>query len=145
MSSVMLLSLFAASVLSGLVPVVNAEALALGSALLAPAELGLVIAIVVTVGQVAGKLVLYRGGRGLGGSTTLRRSRWATEMMARLASRPRLFRWTLFASASTGLPPLYGMSVAAGTLRLPIREFLALCLVGRFLRFYVLVLIPRAF
>ena len=143
MSTVMLLSLLAASVLSSLVPVVNAEALALGSALVAPAEMGLLIAVVITVGQVAGKLVLYRGGRGLGGSTAFRGSRRAAEMVERLASRPRLLRWTLFASASTGLPPLYVMSVAAGTMRLPIRTFLALCLAGRFIRFYVLVLIPR--
>jgi membrane protein YqaA with SNARE-associated domain len=143
MSSAMLLSLFAASVVSSLVPVVNAEALALGSALVAPAGMGLTIALVIAGGQVMGKVVLYRGGRGLGGSTTVGGSRRASEMAERLASRPKLLRWTFFASACTGLPPLYVMAVVAGALRLPVRTFLALCLTGRFLRFYVLVLIPR--
>jgi len=143
MSCAMLLSLLAASVVSSLVPVVNAEALALGSALVAAPGAGLVIAVVVTVGQVAGKLVLYRGGRGLGGSATVRDSTRATAMVGRFASRPGLLRWTFFASACAGLPPLYLMAVVAGALRLPVRTFLALCLTGRFLRFYLIVLIPR--
>ena len=45
----------------------------------------------------------------------------------------------LFASASVGFPPLYVIAVLAGQLRVNIWLFVSTCLVGRYLRFLVLL------
>lgn len=138
----MLFSLFAASVLSSLVPVVNAEALVLGSVLAAPPALTLLIVVVVTAGQVLGKVVLYRGGMGLVEARNVEKSRRARVLTERLRSHPRALQLVLFASASVGLPPLYLMAVVAGAARLPLWSFAVLCVAGRFVRFYALALVP---
>jgi len=49
----------------------------------------------------------------------------------------------VFASALTGVPPFYAVSVAAGVVRFHFPRFLALALVGRVLRFTAVFLIPR--
>ncbi len=141
-SILMLLSLFAASVVSSLIPLVNAEALVVGAVLAAPPAFTLIIAMVVTAGQVAGKVVLFRGGAGLTASKMVGESERAKSMARRLEARPGALRATLFASAAVGLPPLYLMAVVAGAARLPIWSFTALCLTGRFMRFYAIALVP---
>lgn len=50
----------------------------------------------------------------------------------------------VFASALTGLPPLYVVSVAAGLGRFPLARFVALTLLGRLLRFAFVFLVPQA-
>ena len=49
------------------------------------------------------------------------------------------------ASAVTGLPPFYAISVAAGVLRLRFVLFFALGLAGRTLRFAAVFVVPRLF
>ena len=141
----LLLSLFAASVVSSLVPVVNAEALLIGSVLAAPPALTLLIVSVVAIGSVVGKIVLYRGGRSLGASKRVEGAGRTRALVERLEARPVALRATLLASAAVGLPPLYAMAVVSGVVRLPVRSFIALCLTGRFARFYALALVPGLF
>jgi membrane protein YqaA with SNARE-associated domain len=50
----------------------------------------------------------------------------------------------MFASAFSGWPPFYLVSLAAGTLRQPFAPFFAAGFAGRFLRFGLLVLLPQA-
>ena len=45
----------------------------------------------------------------------------------------------LFASASLGFPPLYVMAVLAGQLRVNLWLFVSTCLVGRYIRFLVIL------
>jgi len=142
MTLLMLLSLFAAAVVSGLVPVVNAEALLLASVIAAPPAFTLLIVTVVVVGQVVAKIALYRGALGLADSKTAKSSDRARVLVERLRSRPNALRATLFASASLGLPPLYVMTLVAGAARLPLGVFVVLCTTGRFARFYALALVP---
>ena len=139
---VMLFSLFAASVLGSLVPVVNTEALVVGAVLVAAPALTLLIVVVVTAGQVVGKVVLYRGGMGLMPAGDDEKSGRARKLIERLRYRPRELRLMLFASALVGLPPLYLMAVVAGAARLPLWSFAAVCVAGRFVRFYALALVP---
>jgi membrane protein YqaA with SNARE-associated domain len=138
----MLFSLLAASVVSSLVPAVNAEALVVASVLAAPPALTLLIVVVVTAGQVLGKVVLYRGGLGITRVSTAKKSRRARGLVERLRARPGELRLMLLASASVGLPPLYLMAVVAGAAGLPLGSFAVLCVVGRFARFYALALVP---
>jgi membrane protein YqaA with SNARE-associated domain len=42
-----------------------------------------------------------------------------------------------------GVPPLYAVAVAAGTLRLGLPTFVALGFLGRLLRFAAILLLPR--
>lgn len=137
----MFMGLLGASVVSSLVPVVNAEALLLAAVFAAPA-LTLPIVAIVAGGQVVGKIVLYRGGSGLHRLGKPRAEGRIQRLTERLGARPGALRITLLVSAVVGLPPLYAMAVVCGAARLPMRQFVGLCLVGRLARFYSLALVP---
>lgn len=136
--------LFLACVVSGIVPVVNAELLVAGAVVAAP-ELGLpLVAAVSAGGQMVTKTLLF--------------------LLARLApdrlpdrARPVLARATdavqarggaagslVLVSASVGVPPFYGVSLAGGALGMRLRAFLFYGTVGRFVRFGVLAWAARS-
>lgn len=79
-----LVSLFGGAVVSSLVPLVNAEAIVLATALTVPPELALLVALAVALGQVTGKVVLYYGGKGIGRLATSGKSPRALAMARRL-------------------------------------------------------------
>ena len=137
-----LVSLFGGAVVSSLVPLVNAEAIVLATALTVPPELALLVALAVALGQVTGKVVLYYSGKGIGRLATSGESPRAVAMARRLRGKQGRLRLTFFASASVGLPPLYIMASVAGLARMPMPTFLSLCFIGRFIRFYALFLVP---
>lgn len=140
-----LTSLLGASVVSGLVPLVNAEALVVGAAIAAPPGLATAVAFTGALGQMIAKLVLYGGGRGAGAVAHKKAEGRARAMANRLESRPLALGGFYFASASVGLPPLYLMSIVAGLARMSLWTFLILGMTGRFLRFWLLALIPGWF
>ena len=131
---------------SALLPFVNIEAYlaAVGAAV---RHVGVwEVAAAAAIGQTAGKVVLYYAAdwamrlpwiRRKMASPTWARSyeRWQTWIDA----HPRGTVALLFASASAGFPPLYVMAVLAGQLRVNIWLFVSTCLVGRYLRFLVLL------
>jgi membrane protein YqaA with SNARE-associated domain len=139
-----LLALLGSSVASALVPVVNAEALVLVAAAAVPHELVAVVATMGAAGQMAGKVVLYRGGRGVGVRASARSGR-AAETAARLRDRPGALTLLYFLSAVLGLPPFYLMSLVAGIASLQFGVFLVLGFLGRFIRFYALAAVPGLF
>jgi membrane protein YqaA with SNARE-associated domain len=49
----------------------------------------------------------------------------------------------IFISSSTGFPPFFFVSVAAGLLRVPLPSFIVFGAAGRFLRFTVAVFLPQ--
>ena len=49
----------------------------------------------------------------------------------------------ILASSSLGIPPFYAMSLLAGALGWRFDRFLAMGLLGRFLRFEAVLLLPR--
>ena len=136
----LLATLFVGSLVSSLIPLVNAEALVMATALAVPSEQGLLVVASVTLGQVAGKVVLYRGGEGIGNAAVSGKSQRAHAMARRLEGKQGRLPLAFFASASIGLPPLYIMALVAGIARMPMPTFLGLCFVGRFIRFYGLFL-----
>ena len=106
----------------------------------------MVVAGAAAVGQTAGKVLLYYAAdwaMNLPGS----RRRWPRRSGRRptsagrsgSTSHPGQTAALLFASASLGFPPLYVMAVLAGQLRVNIWLFVGTCLVGRYIRFLVLV------
>jgi membrane protein YqaA with SNARE-associated domain len=150
---------------SGLVPVVNAEAL-LTAATAGNPDLWLAIAASVTVGQCAAKVLIYVAAREgpqrlrpdgrvgqllarvrshAGNRVRTRRSETpgATTLkaklqprrLAELLGRPVPGTSVVLLSAAVGVPPLAAVSVLAGTARLRLPLFVGACLVGRLARF----------
>ncbi|GAB95541.1 membrane protein YqaA with SNARE-associated domain [Kineosphaera limosa] len=141
-----LLATFAVCVLSAIVPVVNAEVYLVGlRGVLSPESLWLT-ALAAGAGQAVGKLVWYAAGwRSMESAWVQRKldvgtrrrdyDRWRHAFEA----RPLLSRVTFFASASLGLPPLLIVALLAGQLRLPLRWVFPMVLIGRTLRFAVVL------
>ncbi|GAB2484629.1 hypothetical protein GCM10027063_28240 [Promicromonospora xylanilytica] len=105
-----------------------------------------VLAAVAAAGQVAGKLLWYWAGAGTTRLPWLRRKLEAPKVSAamtrwrdRTDGRPVYTGLVLLASAFAGLPPFMLMSVVAGVLRVRMWLFVGTGLVGRFLRFWIVL------
>ena len=134
-------SVMGASIASALVPLINIEAILVVSVSQAPGQLwGLLVA--ATIGQMLGKIVWYYLGASSLHWEWVRRRAEKPKNAARLETwrarthdRPVLTGGLVFLSAFTGFPPFAVLSVLAGQLRMSLTLFLALGLVGRWLRF----------
>ena len=124
-------------VASALLPLVNAEAYGMLTATRSHAWLAVLLVLALAVGQTAGKLVLFESARRGAG-------RWTGRWSAKLADSRWAGRATgpavVLGSATLGLPPLAIVSLAAGAAGQTRWTFGVLCLVGRSVRFAVLVL-----
>ncbi len=144
-----LVTTFVVALVSAVIPLVNLEAYLVGVSvtLQVPA---LATALVAATGQMLGKIIFWVAGAGL-----LQLERFARHGTARGRWQQRIERilewcrqhtWgpslVTVASALSGLPPFAVWSVLAGTIRMRLWLFLALGLVGRFVRFYLVLLAP---
>lgn len=132
---------------SGVVPVVSIEAYLLAVAAMAPPETLVAALFVTTVGHMVAKCLLYLTGSGAVKLPLLgRRTAGLHELRNRLERRPPAGTTAVvFASATTGFPPFYLVSLAAGSIRWPLGRFLLVGGCGRLLRFAAVVLLPRLF
>jgi membrane protein YqaA with SNARE-associated domain len=127
--------LLVASAISGVVPLVNAELLVVGTAAALPAAGIPLIAAVSAVGQMTAKTLLFELAR-RAPSRLPARARTAIEDASTSVRRRGGTAWSLvFTSAATGLPPFYGVSVASGALGVRRADFVCAGGLGRFLRF----------
>jgi len=134
----------AVGAVSGLVPLLNTEAYLLGVAALAPRETLLPVVVLTTIGQMASKSLLYLAGSGAMSPRLLgRRASGLDTMCSRLAQARAGLAAVVFASATTGVPPFYLVSVAAGSLRFSLARFLVVGAGGRLIRFGAIVALPR--
>lgn len=156
------LALLTVAFVSALVPVVNLEVYLGGMALLGASGSWWEVAglaAVAAVGQLAGKTLFYLAGRGVitlprrirvpTGHTGAdpRRARIAERMsrwQRRLQERPWLSAGLVGASASVGLPPFALVSVAAGSLRIPLPVFVLAGMAGRWVRFAAVLALVQA-
>jgi len=127
----------------GVIPVFNVEAYLLALVALAPQTAVLPTVLCAASGQMTAKGILYLAGRGL-----LRLRGWNLESraagaMASLAGAPGRASAIVLASSITGLPPFYGVSLAAGLMRFPLGRFLAVGMFGRLVRFAAIVVLTR--
>ena len=141
----LLLTVLAVSFVSALVPLVNAEAFLAWVASLDGVPLVLCAA-VASIGQVTGKLIWYYAGMhtvDIG---------WVQRRMAKAQRRATLEKWQqqtqgrpvatgvlLFSAAFLGLPPYLAVAAVAGLLGVGLRMFVVIGLVGRFLRFWLVL------
>ncbi|MDO8144633.1 MULTISPECIES: hypothetical protein [Isoptericola] len=146
----LLLSTLAVSLLSGLVPVVSIEVYLGGVAAVTDVSAvpgrALALSLVAGVGQTVAKMVWY-----LGAARSME-TRWVRDKLAvgrrretfdrwqrRIAGRPWLSAVVLLAAGAVGFPPLMIMAVVAGSLRVPWAVFVPTVLVGRTVRFWLLL------
>lgn len=132
---------FLVSLISGLVPLINAEVFLVGLIRLAvhgPSQLpGIVIA--AATGQMVAKIGLYYAGQGLL-ELPRGRHREKIETVRRKLERWQTKPYLIYAISSvTGLPPFYLTVLAAGAMKIRFRAFLAIGLAGRLIRFTVIV------
>jgi len=60
-----------------------------------------------------------------------------------MESRPWLAKGVLFSSATVGLPPLYGVTLACGAFGMGMFSFLVIGSVGRLIHFTVVAMLPQ--
>ena len=127
----------------GVVPFLNVEAYLLSVSMLSPETAMLPIAAVAALGQMTAKSLLYLAGRGLLELPFKRASDRIRKATARLAGAEGGAMSIVLLSAVTGIPPFYGVSLAAGVLHLRFGRFLSVGCGGRFLRFAAVFVLPR--
>ncbi len=128
---------------SGLVPLVHSETYLVSVSSFCLPSVTLPLALSAAFGQMTAKVVLYYGGRGLVRLPLGRYQAKVTAAQARFERRKGSTGLFLFASAFTGLPPFFAVSILAGMLRLALRDFVLAGLLGRVLRFGIVVVIPQ--
>jgi membrane protein YqaA with SNARE-associated domain len=131
---------FVVCLVSAVVPVVNAEVYLVALILLLRDAAPLpALVLLAAAGQMAGKSLLYFTALGVLNLPTGRyreKIEQARAKLARWKERPNLL---LFASASLGIPPLYVTTLLAGGLGYRFRSFFAIGMLGRAVRFAVIV------
>lgn len=148
---ILLLTTFLVAVGSALLPLINIEIYlgGISGASGVPDVAGwgaVVIAVVASAGQTLGKIVWYVVAR-RGIETDWVRKKIATPKVqatldrwsARMQGRPFFSGFVMFLAASAGIPPLLAMAAVAGVLRMPLWVFVPTVLVGRAIRFYLLL------
>lgn len=131
---------------SAVIPFINIEAyLAAVGAAIQHVGVGWV-ALAAAIGQTSGKVALYYAADWTMNLPWLKKKMASPKWQAsyerwshRVSNHPAQTAALLFASASLGFPPLYVMAVLAGQLRVHIGVFVSTCLVGRYLRFLVIL------
>lgn len=137
------LTTFAFCVAGSIIPFLNTEIYLLSVSALAPRAFLVPLVIAATVGQMVGKVAMFYGGRGVLRLPSERVRRGVLALRARLEGRPRLAGAILFSSATVGVPPLYLMSIACGSVGMGLASFVVIGTVGRLIHFGVVALVPQ--
>jgi membrane protein YqaA with SNARE-associated domain len=131
------------TVVSGVVPVVNAELLVAGAAVAAPGIGVPLVAAVSTVGQMVSKTLLFAVARWAPGRLPEKARATLERASQSVARRGGAAGSLVFTSAAVGLPPFYGVSLAAGALGMRLRTFVVSGGAGRLVRFGALAWAAR--
>jgi membrane protein YqaA with SNARE-associated domain len=133
-----LMGLFVGCLVSGLLPLVNAELLVVAAAAAVPVSMLPAIVLVAAVGQMVTKTSLYGVARWAPSRLGPRARTLLARASERTSRRGGAVGTTIFASAISGLPPFYGVSLAAGALGVRTGTFVLTGLAGRAGRFALL-------
>jgi membrane protein YqaA with SNARE-associated domain len=120
---------------SGIVPLINAELLVVAAAIAAPGVGVPLVVAVSTAGQMSTKTLLYSVARWAPGRLPPRARAVLDRASGAMAARGGAATSLVFASAAIGVPPFYGVSLAAGALKMRLQDFLVSGAVGRVIRF----------
>lgn len=125
-------------IVGGLVPWLNTEAAVVAAALVLPPPLVPLLVLGAALAQVTAKGALYGVARWAPRGLP-RKARAGLERASGLA-RGRSLTAMVLASATVGFPPFYLVTLACGTVAVPLGRFLAAALVGTAVRYAVLSL-----
>jgi membrane protein YqaA with SNARE-associated domain len=128
---------------SAIIPVMHAEAYLITVSALSPPAVAWALVVAGTAGQMVGKVVMYGAGRGVVHIPNHWLQHRVAVAAARYQGQRNLGNGLIFISSSTGFPPFFFVSVAAGLLRVPLPSFIVFGAAGRFLRFTVAVFLPQ--
>lgn len=135
---------FAFAFVSGVVPfVLNVELYLLAVAAMTDASPVAIVGLA-TAGQTLAKGVLYLVGKGSLNIKWVKRAA-ASKAAGAFEKRPGSSLGIVAVSALAGVPPLYGVALVAGTLRLPPVAFMIVVLIGRIIRFGAVYMAPQLF
>lgn len=136
---------YGASILSALIPIINAELLLLSlTALVSTRADVFAMAVIVTCGQATGTVILYYLANKSTHWRPPRRMAAAIERWrARFENAPRGVAGLLFASSCGGVPPYSVTTVLAGTLGIDFKRFILIASAGRFIRFTIVAFFPQ--
>lgn len=137
------LTTFGVAVLSAVIPLINIEVYLLAASAVAPREMVIPLIVAGTLGQVIGKIALYYAGTGALKIPGKRLRAALEKMNTQIQERPHMGNALVFVSATAGLPPYYLVTLAAGAARMNLPMFLAVSLVGRLIRFTIVVAVPQ--
>ncbi len=146
---------FGVSMAGALMPVISVELFVVGLSLSGPQLPWWCLALVIALGQAAGKLLYYYAAQGIRCLPRFlrpkaeversgRASRWLDQFQRVCAQRPVWAGAVLLLSAAVSLPPFAASAVVAGWARVSLTLFLGTALLGRFLRYGALLLAPAA-
>lgn len=140
----MLWSALASGFVTGLIPIGLAEAAALAIGTLQPPERALGLLALFTVAHVAGKLPWYLLGASADRVTAKHpRAKVQVERARVLMAKHPVYGISVLAAAAfASVPPFHLAAIAAGIARIPFVRFLAVCLLGRALRFGLIAAVP---
>lgn len=129
------LATFLFSLAGGVIPLLNVEAYLLALSAVVPRAETLPVALAASLGQMLGKSLLYLTGKGLLSVPFRRGDERIRELAARLSRAEGGALALVLASAVTGVPPFYCLSLAAGAIRMRFGRFFTVGCFGAFLRF----------
>jgi membrane protein YqaA with SNARE-associated domain len=134
---------FVVGFVSGLLPFVNSELyLVAVSAIVARHSL-LPIALLSALGQMVAKTILFYAGRGVFQINMGKFERKIEAVQKKFQEWENKADVLILISAAGGIPPFYVVSFVAGALKLHYLRFLAVGIVGRSIRFAVIIYFPQ--
>ncbi len=129
-------------VAGSIIPFINTEIYLISVVALSPSAFAAPLVVAATVGQMLGKVAMFYAGRGVVRLPNKRVKRGLEAMQARLEKRPSTSGWVLLSSSLVGIPPLYIVAIACGTIGMRIGPFILIGTVGRLIHFAVVAMIP---
>lgn len=133
---------FLLSILSAIFPWVNGEVVLLSLTTLKHSPMDLLVLVLLTSsGQMAGKCILYWTSRGVIPLRSARFSCAVASWKERVERFPSRTLALVFLSSAAGIPPFYVVTILAGTLHVRFTPFFAVGTCGRLVRFGALVCI----
>jgi membrane protein YqaA with SNARE-associated domain len=140
----MLVACFGTSILTALLPWMNAEVMLLSATRFVASQSALMALVaVVTAGQMTGKAAMYWLARKAADAGTDRLGHLTQRWRTRFTDHPRSALALVLVSALVGFPPFYAVSIAAGTSGVRFPHFLLVGSAARFVHFAIVALIPR--
>lgn len=128
--------------LTGIIPIGMAEATAVAIGFVTPTWLAAAMWACFTLAHVAAKLPWYWIGSRADHLTSPWTVRHVKSAKSLLERHPSYGAGLLMFSATLSVPPFHFSAIAAGISKLPLSRFTAICVVGRAVRFGILVTAP---